>query len=51
MTTAGVIACGGSFMVKAELINENRWETIRDLSRQAREIIDAVRERKEETHA
>lgn len=49
--TTGVVACGGSFMVKAELISENKWETIRDLSRQAREIIDAVRERKEETHA
>lgn len=51
LDTAGVTACGGSFMVKTDLINENRWETIRDISRQAREIVKAVRERKEENHA
>ncbi len=38
-----VIACGGSFMVKDELIRENRWEEIAEISRKAMEIAIRVK--------
>ena len=38
-----VIACGGSFMVKDELIRENRWEEITEISRKAMEIAVRVK--------
>ena len=38
-----VIACGGSFMVKDELIRENRWEEITEISRKAMEIAIRVK--------
>lgn len=38
-----VIACGGSFMVKDELIRENRWEEIAEISRKAMEIAVRVK--------
>ena len=38
-----VIACGGSFMVKEQLISENRWEEITEISKKATEIAERVR--------
>ncbi|WP_300683769.1 bifunctional 4-hydroxy-2-oxoglutarate aldolase/2-dehydro-3-deoxy-phosphogluconate aldolase [Acutalibacter sp. 1XD8-36] len=38
-----IAACGGSYMVTAQLIEEQRWDEIAELCRQSREIIKAVR--------
>lgn len=38
-----IAACGGSYMVTAQLIEERRWDEIAELCRQSREIIKAVR--------
>ena len=38
-----VCACGGSYMVKAELIESGSWDTITDLCRQSVEIVKAAR--------
>lgn len=38
-----ILACGGSYMVTAELIGSQNWQEITRLCRQSREIVDAVR--------
>ena len=38
-----IAACGGSYMVTAELIDGQRWEEITKLCKKSREIIDAAR--------
>ena len=38
-----IIACGGSYMVTAKLLEENRWEEITALCRKSVEIIQEVR--------
>ena len=38
-----IIACGGSYMVSAKLIGEERWDEITELGRKSREIIEEVR--------
>lgn len=38
-----ICACGGSFMVTAELIENGRWGEITELCRKAREIIEEAR--------
>ena len=38
-----IAACGGSYMVKADDIENQNWDKIRDLCRQTREIVDRVR--------
>lgn len=43
LQTDCVIACGGSFMVKEQLISENRWEEITEISKKATEIAERVR--------
>lgn len=43
MANPAVIACGGSYMVTAKLIQEERWEEITDLCRQSVKIIKEVR--------
>lgn len=39
-----VIACGGSWMVRPKLIAEGRFDTIRQLTREAVEVVSEVRE-------
>lgn len=38
-----IAACGGSYMVSAELIDNQKWEDITDLCRRSREIIKTAR--------
>lgn len=38
-----IAACGGSYMVTAELIDGQRWEEITRLCKKSREIVDAAR--------
>ena len=38
-----ICACGGSYMVTAELIEHQRWDEITRLCRKSREIVDAAR--------
>ena len=38
-----IAACGGSYMVTAELIGAQNWQEITRLCRQSREIVEAVR--------
>ena len=38
-----IAACGGSYMVTAELIENQRWDEITRLCRKSREIVDAAR--------
>lgn len=38
-----IAACGGSYMVAAELIEGQRWDEITELCRQSREIIKSAR--------
>lgn len=38
-----IAACGGSYMVTADLIDNQRWDKITDLCRQSREIIKEAR--------
>ena len=38
-----IAACGGSYMVKADDIENQNWDRIKDLCRQTREIVDRVR--------
>lgn len=39
-----IAACGGSYMVTAELIGGQNWEEITRLCRQSREIVDTARQ-------
>ena len=41
-----VLACGGSFMVKSDLINEGRFDEIERMTREAVEIVKKAREGK-----
>ena len=38
-----IAACGGSYMVTAELIDNNRWDEITELCRKSREIVEEAR--------
>ena len=38
-----IAACGGSYMVTAELIDSNRWDEITALCRKSREIVEKAR--------
>jgi len=38
-----VIACGGSYMVNADMINEQRWEEITELCRKTADIVKEIR--------
>ncbi len=38
-----IAACGGSYMVTADLIENQRWDEITRLCRKSREIVDAAR--------
>ena len=38
-----IAACGGSYMVTAELIENNRWDEITELCRKSREIVREAR--------
>lgn len=43
IASKSIVACGGSYMVKADLINDGRWDEITDLCKKSRAIIDKVR--------
>lgn len=43
LNVKNIIACGGSFMVKENMIRKNRWDEITELSRQAMTIVNRVR--------
>ncbi len=38
-----IAACGGSYMVTADLIDNNRWDEITDLCKKSREIVEEAR--------
>ena len=38
-----IAACGGSYMVTADLIDNNRWDEITELCRKSREIVEEAR--------
>ena len=38
-----IAACGGSYMVTADLIDNNKWDEITDLCKQSREIVKEAR--------
>jgi len=38
-----IAACGGSYMVTAELIDNNRWDEITELCKKSREIVEEAR--------
>ena len=38
-----IAACGGSYMVTADLINNQKWEEITDLCKKSREIVENAR--------
>lgn len=38
-----IAACGGSYMVTADLIDNNKWDEITELCRQSREIVKKAR--------
>ena len=38
-----IAACGGSYMVTADLIDNNKWDEITDLCKKSREIVKEVR--------
>ena len=38
-----IAACGGSYMVTADLIDNNKWDEITELCRQSREIVKEAR--------
>ena len=39
-----IAACGGSYMVTAELIDSQKWDEIRDLCRKSRKIVEEARD-------
>lgn len=43
-----IIACGGSFMVKENLIKEEKWSEITEISRKAVKLVKRVRSKQEE---
>ena len=38
-----IVACGGSYMVTADLIDNNKWDEITELCRKSREIVEEAR--------
>ena len=38
-----IAACGGSYMVTADLIDNNKWDEITELCKQSREIVEEAR--------
>ena len=38
-----IAACGGSYMVTVELIDNNRWDEITELCKKSREIVEEAR--------
>ena len=38
-----IICCGGSWMVKGELVNNGEFDKIRDLTAEARKLVDCIR--------
>ena len=38
-----IAACGGSYMVTADLIDNNKWDEITELCKKSREIVEEVR--------
>lgn len=40
-----IAACGGSYMVTADLINNQKWEEITDLCKKSREIVETARKK------
>lgn len=38
-----IVACGGSYMVTADLIDNNKWEEITELCRESRAIVEKAR--------
>ena len=43
LSASVIAACGGSYMVTADLIENNKWDEIIDLCKQTRAIVDKVR--------
>ncbi len=43
LSASVIAACGGSYMVTADLIEGNKWDEIIDLCKQTRAIVDKVR--------
>ncbi|MCB6993898.1 bifunctional 4-hydroxy-2-oxoglutarate aldolase/2-dehydro-3-deoxy-phosphogluconate aldolase [bacterium 210820-DFI.6.37] len=43
LSNKSVAACGGSFMVKAELLEESQWDQVRDLCGKAADIVKEAR--------
>lgn len=43
ISTPVIAACGGSYMVTADLIDNQKWDEITDLCRKSREIVDSAR--------
>ena len=40
-----IAACGGSYMVTADLIDNNKWDEITELCRKSREIVEEARKK------
>ena len=38
-----IFACGGSWMVKGELVKKGEFDKIRDLTAEARKLVDSIR--------
>ena len=38
-----IAACGGSYMVTADLINNQKWDEITELCKKSREIVETAR--------
>ena len=38
-----IAACGGSYMVTADLIDNNKWDEITELCKKSREIVEEAR--------
>ena len=45
ISAPGMAACGGSYMVTADLINNQKWEEITDLCKKSREIVETARKK------
>ena len=45
-----IICCGGSWMVKGELVNNGEFDKIRELTAEARKLVDSIRKKSEVLH-
>ena len=45
-----IICCGGSWMVKGELVNNGEFDKIRELTAEARKLVDSIRKSSEVLH-